>query len=55
METSYSIHFHVWIPEDIQRLIAHLQDAFDLTWKIVRYVDSSGSDEFICVLKRLAD
>jgi predicted SAM-dependent methyltransferase len=52
METSYSIHFHVWIPEDIERLIAHLRDAFHVTWNVVHYVDSTGSDEFICVLQR---
>ena len=52
METSYSIHFHVWIPEDIERLIAHVQDVFHLRWNVVQYVDSTGSDEFICVLRK---
>jgi hypothetical protein len=34
------------------RLIAHLEDAFQLRWNVISYVDSTGSDEFICVLQK---
>jgi len=53
---SYSIHFHVWIPEDIKEFLAYLRDDVGLQWKILEHVDSTidntGSDEFIFVLQK---
>ena len=50
----YSIHFHVWIPEDIDELLAYLHDRGGLPWKILEQMDSTGSDEFIYVLQKPA-
>ncbi len=48
----YSIHFHVWIPEDIAELLAYLRDQIGLRWTILEQLDSTGSDEFIYILQK---
>lgn len=52
LATDYSIHFHVWIPEDIVELLEYLRMRGGLPWGIEEQVDNTGSDEFIFVLKK---
>jgi SAM-dependent methyltransferase len=49
---NYSIHFHVWIPDDIAALLGYVRTALDLRWKVREFVDSVGTDEFIYILQR---
>jgi ubiquinone/menaquinone biosynthesis C-methylase UbiE len=51
---NYSIHFHVWIPADIAELLDYIRDGMDLRWQVQEFIDSSGSDEFIYVLRKPA-
>jgi SAM-dependent methyltransferase len=51
---NYSIHFHVWVPDDIAELIVYLQDARALPWRVLEQIDNTGSDEFIYVLQKPA-
>jgi hypothetical protein len=48
----YSIHFHVWIPDDIAELLGYLSAVIDLRWKVREFIDSRGSDEFIYILQK---
>ena len=49
----YSIHFHVWVKEDIDELLNYLRDRGGLPWTIVEEMDTApGDDEFIYVLKK---
>jgi SAM-dependent methyltransferase len=50
LKRDYSIHFHVWIPEDIAELLRYVRDAAGLRWKTLERVDRPGADEFIYVL-----
>jgi SAM-dependent methyltransferase len=52
LNRDYSIHFHVWIPEDIAELLRYVRDAIGLRWKTLERVDRPGADEFIFVLKK---
>jgi SAM-dependent methyltransferase len=52
LATDYSIHFHVWIPEDISELLGHLRTTGGVPWEIVEQVENTGSDEFIFVLRK---
>ena len=45
MATSYSIHFHVWIPEDITELLEYLRTTGGVPWVTLEEVDNTGSDE----------
>lgn len=54
LAADYSIHFHVWIPEDIAELLGYLRTSAAQPWVIVEQVDNTGSDEFIFVLRRPA-
>jgi SAM-dependent methyltransferase len=49
---NYSIHFHVWIADDIAELLRYVNEALGLRWKMVDSLDSSGTDEFIYVLQK---
>jgi SAM-dependent methyltransferase len=35
METDYSIHFHVWIDEDLREIIDYTRQAWHFDWKLV--------------------
>jgi len=49
----YSIHFHVWVKEDVDELLGYLRDRGGLSWTILEQIDTApGSDEFIYVLKK---
>ena len=52
---NYSIHFHVWIADDIAELLRYVNDALGLRWKTLDFLDSSGTDEFIYVLQKDGD
>jgi SAM-dependent methyltransferase len=52
LKRDYSIHFHVWIPEDIAELLGYVRNVVGLRWKIVERVDRPGADEFIFVLEK---
>jgi SAM-dependent methyltransferase len=54
LDKDYSIHLHVWIPDDAAELLAYLRDAMSLNWRILEYFDGTGSDEFIYVLQKPA-
>jgi len=49
---NYSIHFHVWVADDIAELLRYVDAALGLRWKTLERLDSSGSDEFIYVLQK---
>ena len=49
---NYSIHFHVWIPDDIAELLGYVGTALDLRWKVREFIDSGGTDEFIYILQK---
>jgi SAM-dependent methyltransferase len=49
---NYSIHFHVWIQEDIAELLNYVQDAMGIRWNILESVDSTRTDEFIFILQK---
>jgi ubiquinone/menaquinone biosynthesis C-methylase UbiE len=49
---NYSIHFHVWIANDIAELLEYVRDAAGLRWKTMEFIDSDGSDEFIYILQK---
>ena len=49
---NYSIHFHVWIPEDIAALLDYVRDEAALRWTIRERIDRPGADEFIYVLQK---
>ena len=54
----YSIHFHVWVKEDVDELLSYLRDRGGLPWMILEQMDTApGDDEFVYVLKKadLAD
>lgn len=48
----YSIHFHVWIPEDIAELLEYLRTTGGTPWTVLEQLDNTGSDEFIFVLEK---
>lgn len=49
----YSIHFHVWLKEDVDELLTYLRERGGLPWTILEQMDTApGSDEFIYVLKK---
>jgi SAM-dependent methyltransferase len=52
---NYSIHFHVWIADDIAELLRYVNDALGLCWKTLEFLDSAGTDEFIYVLQKDGD
>lgn len=52
LKRDYSIHFHVWIPDDIAELLDHVRNAFGLKWKVVARSAQPGADEFIYVLRK---
>jgi SAM-dependent methyltransferase len=54
LATDYSIHFHVWIPEDIAELLEYVRTRTGQPWIVVEQVDNTGSDEFIFVLEKPA-
>jgi len=49
---NYSIHFHVWVADDIAEVLRYVNDALGLRWKTLEFLDSSGTDEFIFVLQK---
>jgi SAM-dependent methyltransferase len=49
---NYSIHFHVWIPDDIAELLDYVRDGLHVPWKILERADRPGADEFIYVLQK---
>jgi SAM-dependent methyltransferase len=49
---NYSIHFHVWIPDDMAELLGYLTAVLDLRWKVREFIDSGGTDEFIYILQK---
>jgi SAM-dependent methyltransferase len=52
LKRDYSIHFHVWIPEDIAELLSYVRGAAGLEWKTLERIDRPGADEFIYVLQK---
>ncbi|MGH7263374.1 MAG: class I SAM-dependent methyltransferase [Candidatus Rokuibacteriota bacterium] len=52
MARGYSIHFHVWRPDDLDELLDHLRDAHGLRWRVVKRVETPESDEFIFILRK---
>lgn len=52
LDRNYSIHFHVWVPDDIAELLAYLRDRETLPWKVVERIDDPGTDEFINILEK---
>ena len=49
----YSIHYHVWVKEDVDELLGYLRDRGGLPWTILEQIDTApGTDEFIYVLKK---
>ncbi|MQA30640.1 MAG: methyltransferase domain-containing protein [Luteitalea sp.] len=49
---NYSIHFHVWIPDDIAELLGYMRHAIGQRWHMLESVESAGTDEFIYVLQK---
>jgi hypothetical protein len=54
MARAYAIHFHVWIPEDVAELLRYTRGALGQRWETIEHLDSTGSDEFIYVLRKSA-
>jgi hypothetical protein len=40
------------VPEDVSELLAYVQHEYDLQWRILEQIDSTGTDEFIFVLQK---
>lgn len=49
---NYSIHFHVWVGDDIAELLRYCSGSLGLRWKTLEFLDSSGTDEFVFVLQK---
>ena len=49
---NYSIHFHVWVQEDIAELLAYVRDQGAMPWVIRDQAKTAASDEFIFVLQK---
>jgi SAM-dependent methyltransferase len=49
---NYSIHFHVWIPDDIADLLKYVREAAGLHWTVLERAAMPGADEFIYVLRK---
>jgi ubiquinone/menaquinone biosynthesis C-methylase UbiE len=49
---NYSIHFHVWVQEDIAELLAYIRDQGAMPWVIRDRAETAASDEFIFVLQK---
>jgi SAM-dependent methyltransferase len=52
MARRYSIHFHAWLPEDVDELLGHLRVAHGLQWRVVKRAAHPDSDEFVYVLRK---
>jgi SAM-dependent methyltransferase len=49
---NYSIHFHVWIPEDIAEVLVYLREVIGVRWTVLEDLNTTGSDEFIYILQK---
>jgi hypothetical protein len=52
MASDDSIHFHVWISEDIAELLDYARNVIGLCWTILEQAEITDSDEFIYVLQK---